>query len=127
MGWKTPNEFLFRRKYSQENFQIAIVTENMVSDVVFHLFSENLEIKLQSCSAIFKCAINKEVSDMVREAHGLEQLLAIVRDKNVRDNKQLLAAATGAIWKCSMTEENVKYLDNVSIKSPCEYANCSFC
>lgn len=88
----------------------------MVPDVVFHLFSENLEIKLQSCSAIFKCAIHKDVSDMVREAHGLEQLLAIVKDKNVRDNKQLLAAATGAIWKCSMTEENVKHLDNVSFQ-----------
>lgn len=88
----------------------------MVPDIVFHLFSENLEIKLQSCSAIFKCAANVDVSNMVREAHGLEQLLAIVKDKNVRDNKRLLAAATGAIWKCSMTEENVKYLDNVSME-----------
>lgn len=87
----------------------------MVRDIVFHLFSENLEIKLQSCSAIFKCAANKDVNDMVREAHGLEQLLAIVKDKNIRENKELLAAATGATWKCSMTEENVKYLDNVSI------------
>lgn len=87
----------------------------MVRDIVFHLFSENLEIKLQSCSAIFKCAANKDVNDMVREAHGLEQLLAIMKDKNIRENKELLAAATGATWKCSMTEENVKYLDNVSI------------
>lgn len=51
---------------------------------------------------------------MVREAHGLEQLMAIVKDKTVRENKLLLAAATGAIWKCALVEENVKQLDNVS-------------
>lgn len=51
---------------------------------------------------------------MVREAHGLEQLMAIVKDKNMRDNKPLLAAATGALWKCTLVEENVKHLDNVS-------------
>lgn len=52
---------------------------------------------------------------MVREAHGLEQLMAIVKDKNVRDIKPLLAAATGALWKCTLVEENVKLLDNVRL------------
>lgn len=51
---------------------------------------------------------------MVREAHGLEQLMGIVKDKNMRENKPLLAAATGALWKCTLVEENVKHLDNVS-------------
>lgn len=50
---------------------------------------------------------------MVREAHGLEQLMGIVKDKNLRDNKKLLAAATGALWKCTLVEDNVKQLDNV--------------
>lgn len=50
---------------------------------------------------------------MVREAHGLEQLMAIVKDKNMRENKALVAAATGALWKCTLVEENVKLLDNV--------------
>lgn len=50
---------------------------------------------------------------MVREAHGLEQLMSIVKDKNMRENKLLLAAATGALWKCTLVEENVKLLDNV--------------
>lgn len=50
---------------------------------------------------------------MVREAHGLEQLMSIVKDKNIRENKPLLAAATGALWKCTLVEENVKLLDNV--------------
>lgn len=51
---------------------------------------------------------------MVREAHGLEQLMGIVKDKNMRENKPLLAAATGALWKCTLVEDNVKHLDNVS-------------
>lgn len=38
----------------------------MVSDIVYHLYSENMEIKLQSSLAIFKCASNK-VS--VHQAH----------------------------------------------------------
>lgn len=50
---------------------------------------------------------------MIREAHGLEQLMSIVKDKNMRESKSLLAAATGAIWKCSLIQENVKHLDNV--------------
>lgn len=59
--------------------------------------------------------ILQTVSDMVREAHGLEQLMAIVKDKTIRENKALLAAATGAIWKCAFVVENVKQLDNVRI------------
>lgn len=51
---------------------------------------------------------------MVREAHGLDPLVAIIKDKNNRENKLLLAAATGAIWKCATSDENVKQLDNVS-------------
>lgn len=43
----------------QENFQIAIITENMVPDIVYHLYSENLDIKLQCSLAIFKCASNR--------------------------------------------------------------------
>lgn len=54
------------------------------------------------------------MSDMVRESHGLEQLVAIVKDKNMRENKSLLAAATGALWKCTLVEDNVRQLDNVS-------------
>lgn len=43
----------------QENFQIALITENMVPDIVYHLYSENLDIKLQCSLAIFKCASNR--------------------------------------------------------------------
>lgn len=89
----------------------------MIADIVYHLYSENLEIKLECSLAILKCASNKTASDMVREAHGLEQLVAIAKDKNIRDNKLLLAATTGAIWKCAGSDENVKQLDNVPYKN----------
>lgn len=47
------------QKIQKENFQVAAATEKMVSDIVYHLYSENMEIKLQSSLAIFKCASNK--------------------------------------------------------------------
>lgn len=51
--------------------------------------------------------------DIVREAGGLESLVAIIKDKSIRENKALLAAATGAIWKCAVSPANVKRLDQV--------------
>lgn len=53
--------------------------------------------------------------DIVREAGGLESLVAIIKDKSIRENKALLAAATGAIWKCAASPANVKRLDQVLI------------
>lgn len=54
---------------------------------------------------------------MVREARGIEPLVAIAKEKSLRDNKPLLAAATGAIWKCAVSDENVTVLEQVPIKS----------
>lgn len=53
---------------------------------------------------------------MVREAHGLEQLMTIAKDKSLRENKALVAAATGAIWKCALVEKNIKQFHNVSFE-----------
>lgn len=112
------NELPFLRVSFQSNFQLAIVTECMIPDIVYHLYADHLEIKLESASAIFKCADNKRASEMVRESHGLEQLVAIIKDKSMRENKKLLAAATGAIWKCAVSSaENVRQLDNVCLVS----------
>ena len=41
---------------------------------------------------------------MVRQFGGLDPLVALLANS---DNKDLLAAATGAIWKCAISEENV--------------------
>lgn len=43
----------------------------------------------------------------MREYGGLDPLVSLLT--NV-DNKELLAAATGAIWKCSISPENVSRL-----------------
>ncbi|XP_054893837.1 outer dynein arm-docking complex subunit 2-like [Poeciliopsis prolifica] len=42
--------------------------------------------------------------DLVRNHHGLQPLVSLL---SKAENKQLLAAATGAIWKCSISMENV--------------------
>lgn len=57
-----------------------------------------------SCLGL-KCAEDKETRDLIRKYDGLDPLVALLSN---RDNKALLAAATGAIWKCSISKENVK-------------------
>ncbi len=42
-------------------------------------------------------------------------MVGIIKDKSIRENKQLLAAATGAIWMCAKTNANVKRLDQVIV------------
>lgn len=52
-----------------------------------------------------QCAEEKETRDLVRHYGGLDPLALLLSKNN--DNKLLLAAATGAIWKCSISPENV--------------------
>ena len=52
----------------------------------------------------FQCAEDNETRDLVRKYGGLDPLVSL--SFNV-ENKELLAAATGAIWKCSISRENV--------------------
>lgn len=94
---------------------MAIATEGMIHNIVVHLSSDNFDLKMQCSSAIFKCASDKMARDIVREAGGLESLVGIIKDKSIRENKALLAAATGAIWKCAATPANVKRLDQLKI------------
>lgn len=51
-----------------------------------------------------QCAEDKQTRDLVRQYKGLQPLVSLLSKV---DNKQLLAAATGAIWKCSVSTENV--------------------
>lgn len=87
----------------------------MIKEIVVHLSSDNVDLKMQCSSCIFKCASDKIARDIVREAGGLESLVAIIKDKSIRDNKALLAAGTGAIWKCAASASNVKRLDQLKI------------
>lgn len=62
---------------NKENFQIAVITENMVPDIVYHLYSENLDIKLQCSLAIFKCASNKVSEFFLYELNYIHPMLII--------------------------------------------------
>lgn len=51
-----------------------------------------------------QCAEDEETRDLVRLHGGLKPLASLL---NNTDNKERLAAVTGAIWKCSISKENV--------------------
>ncbi|XP_059182457.1 outer dynein arm-docking complex subunit 2 [Centropristis striata] len=89
---------------SEESYRVAIQTEGMIKDLVKNLSSDNDELQMHCASAIFKCAEDKLTRDLVRKYKGLQPLVSLLSKAN---NKQLLAAATGAIWKCSISMENV--------------------
>ncbi|XP_043922605.1 outer dynein arm-docking complex subunit 2 [Protopterus annectens] len=89
---------------SELSYRLAIQTEKMIEDLVKNLSSKNEELQMHCARAIFKCAEDKETRDLVRH-HGGLQPLAVLLSK--ADNKELLAGVTGAIWKCSISLENV--------------------
>ncbi|XP_074477893.1 outer dynein arm-docking complex subunit 2 isoform X1 [Sebastes fasciatus] len=89
---------------SEGSYRIAIQTEGMIKDLVKNLSSDNDELQMHCASAIFKCAEDKQTRDLVHTYKGLQPLVSLLSKAN---NKQLLAAATGAIWKCSISMENV--------------------
>ncbi|XP_060598171.1 outer dynein arm-docking complex subunit 2-like isoform X1 [Ruditapes philippinarum] len=90
---------------SEPSYRLAIRTEGMIEDLVKNLKSADPELQMHCASAIFKCAEEKETRDLVRQYGGLDPLVALLQQS---DNKELLAAATGAIWKCAISTENVK-------------------
>ncbi|NXS86933.1 ARMC4 protein, partial [Erpornis zantholeuca] len=89
---------------SERSYRLAIRTEGMIENLVKNLSSEHEELQMHCASAIFKCAEDEEIRDLVRKHEGL-QPLSVLLDNS--ENKQLLAAVTGAIWKCALSRENV--------------------
>ncbi|CAM9231987.1 unnamed protein product [Bubo scandiacus] len=89
---------------SEPSYRLAIRTEGMVENLVKNLSSEHEELQMHCASAIFKCAEDKETRDLVRQHGGLQPLSVLLGNS---ENKQLLAAVTGAIWKCAISGENV--------------------
>ncbi|NXG27019.1 ARMC4 protein, partial [Dromaius novaehollandiae] len=89
---------------SEQSYRLAIRTEGMIEDLVKNLSSEHEELQMHCASAIFKCAEDKETRDLVRQHGGLQPLSVLLGNSQ---NKQLLAAVTGAIWKCAISGENV--------------------
>ncbi|XP_062235056.1 outer dynein arm-docking complex subunit 2 [Platichthys flesus] len=100
---------------SEECYRIAIKNEDMIKDLVQNLSSDNNELQRHCASAIFKCAEDKETSDLVRKYNGLEPLVLLL---GKAEDKKLLAAATGAIWKCSICMKNVaKFQEHKALES----------
>lgn len=50
---------------------------------------------------------------MVRQAGGLDPLVNMARDPKTKEDKPLLAAVTGAIWKTAISPENVERFDQL--------------
>ena len=67
-------------------------------------------------SAIFRLAEEDDSRDLVRLHGGLELLIDLISDIDNQGNKELMAAVTGAIWKCSTAnDENVERFQELEL------------
>lgn len=66
---------------------------------------------------MFQCSQDSVTRDLVRIHGGLDPLVTIIKDEEAQNNKPLLAAATGAIWKCAISTDNVRRLDDLNTVS----------
>ncbi|XP_034258268.1 outer dynein arm-docking complex subunit 2 isoform X2 [Pantherophis guttatus] len=89
---------------SEPSYRLAIKHEKMIENLVKNLNSDKEQLQMHCASAIFKCAEDQETRDLVRQHGGLKPLATLVANSG---NKELLAAVTGAIWKCAISKENV--------------------
>ncbi|XP_058153756.1 outer dynein arm-docking complex subunit 2 [Dasypus novemcinctus] len=89
---------------SEANYRAAIKAERIIENLVKNLSSENEQLQEHCAMAIYQCAEDEETRDLVRLHGGLKPLATLL---NNTDNKERLAAVTGAIWKCSISRENV--------------------
>ncbi|VDN97560.1 unnamed protein product, partial [Rodentolepis nana] len=99
---------------SEQDYRIAIRTEGMIEDLVAHLKIPNEELQMHCATTIFKCADDKESRELIRKYGGLQPLIEILSH---HENKELLAAATGAIWKCAASPGNAKELQKGDVIS----------
>lgn len=99
---------------SDPGYQLAIQTEGMIKDIVKHLSAQDYpQLRTHCAATIFRCASDAIVRDQVRQAGGLDPLVAMAKDMKARANKPLLAAVTGAIWKCAKCPVNVERFDQL--------------
>ncbi|XP_066146687.1 armadillo repeat-containing protein gudu [Euwallacea fornicatus] len=99
---------------NDSSYQLAIQTEGMVSDIVKHLSMEEYpELRRFCAETIFKCCEKAVTRDMVRQSGGLDPLVNMAMDPKTKEDKPLLAAVTGAIWKTAISPENVERFDQL--------------
>ncbi|KAL1129974.1 hypothetical protein AAG570_012918, partial [Ranatra chinensis] len=99
---------------SEKSYRMDIQSEGMLSEMVRFLSSENAQLKKHSASALFKCAEEAKTGQLVREHGGLDPLVSIMRGCSQDGDPELLAAATGAVWKCSFLPDNIRRLEQLN-------------
>jgi hypothetical protein len=94
---------------SEKAYCLAIMqSEGMIADLVRNLGTSSPKLKMLCASAIFRLAEEDDSRHMVRIHGGLELLVELIADSDNQDNKELMAAVTGAVWKCATDNpENV--------------------
>lgn len=100
---------------SDPSYQLAIQTQGMVKDIVKHLsFDDNPELRRYCAETIFRCSAADPITrNLVRHSGGLDPLVIMAKDPKTRENKPLLAAVTGAIWKTAIEPNNVERYDQL--------------
>lgn len=72
---------------------------------------------MNCAAAIFKCADDEDVRRLVREYGGVRPLKELLEVPAYHDNRPLMAALTGAVWKCAISPENVEVLRELNCVS----------
>ncbi|CAH1179048.1 unnamed protein product [Phaedon cochleariae] len=96
------------------SYLLALQTEGMIVDIVRHLSADEYPALRRYCAeTIFKCCESPVARCMVRQSGGLDPLVNMARDPKTKEDKPLLAAVTGAIWKTAISPENVERFDQL--------------
>lgn len=98
---------------SQESFRLAIRTGGLLDDICIHLSKPNIELQRLCAFAIFKCAEDEESRELLGKQGALKPLVKLIEDPDNRNKKELVAAVTGALWKCALSMENVVKLQEL--------------
>ncbi|KAI8616226.1 armadillo-type protein, partial [Chytriomyces sp. MP71] len=83
---------------SDEHLRHSIRSCGMIKFLVEHLSSKNEELQMHYAGTIFQCAEEDETRTLVSQFNGLSRQ---------RKQQGAFIAATGAVWKCAQSLENV--------------------
>ncbi|XP_017781924.1 PREDICTED: armadillo repeat-containing protein 4 [Nicrophorus vespilloides] len=115
MGVIIPSVGVIAQCSNDSSYQLAIQTEGMIKDIVKHLANpDEPQLRRYCAEIIFKCSEDAMTRDMVRQAGGLDPLVTMAKDVVSREDKNLLAAVTGAIWKTAISKENVERYEQMA-------------
>ncbi|XP_031572722.1 armadillo repeat-containing protein 4-like [Actinia tenebrosa] len=96
---------------SDASFREEIRKEGIIEDVVGFLREGENELRTLCANAIFKCGDDEETQKLVQKHRGLDPLIQVVASTDNNQDKKLLGAVVGAIWKCASNKENLTRLE----------------